>query len=503
MITRERYLVRSILIFLLFVRIIPAIVINIHSDTGFLNAGFLDPFYYLRGAQSILSSGVNEFGFFPPLNFFFIAGFLCLGSGKIIFPLLAATLVEWMTIIVLYLLARTVFDKKTALITVLLAGLYPNFIYQGFTFYAEALTLFWIVLFYLMIARYTVASSYFYLFFAGFFWGLASQTRGGLYCFALVVSCIIYINHCMNRNKNRLLSSAIFLTVMFITFFAVGILVKPFYTDNGFSLNSKNGMAALIIGANPISTSSEDYGNIRGNLYYDIGMCDEWPDDVLQVPKNIMSFSTVDIVRMLAENIRYYPLLYIKNAILKLSSFWAPNGNSIHLVKTKMYYDYSMLTQILCVIISIFYACIICGGLCGLAISREPAKYIFISFIIYYSALIFVTVGNARLRLPLMPFFFMYCAYFINRITIHPPCWKLLPAKKTVFALIVLFFFNFAYKYGEIMLDPGEVRVRKVEKSLDLGFPKTADYLMKKYSTYNHFSERQKERLQDAARRLQ
>jgi hypothetical protein len=121
-------------------------------------------------------------------------------------------------------------------------------------------------------------------------------------------------------------------------------------------------------------------------------------------------------------------------------------------------------------------------------------------FIVYYCGLIFLTVGNARLRLPLMPFILIGCAFFI--VALYD--------KKHVCALKTLFrntFFVLAicaasavsiYKFREIAMTPVEVYLQRIELCNELGFHRTALSLLPELKGYK-LSDAQEERLGSAA----
>lgn len=154
-----------------------------------------------------------------------------------------------------------------------------------------------------------------------------------------------------------------------------------------------------------------------------------------------------------------------------------------------------MITDSICFFLVLIYAVIICGGLWGVAMSRDPLRPVFIIFIIYYYVLIFFTVGHSRLRLPLMPFFIIYCSYFIMQF--KTGVWKKALSNKLALIIILIFLANSVYKYPEILLSPAEIQVRKIELCNQLGFPKTALCLSEKSKTYT-FTAEQKQRLEVA-----
>jgi hypothetical protein len=145
--------------------------------------------------------------------------------------------------------------------------------------------------------------------------------------------------------------------------------------------------------------------------------------------------------------------------------------------------------------ICLFTIAVIAGGVCGIAISKESFRPVFIVFILFYCVMVFFTVGNSKLRLPLMPFFIIYCASFCSQVAAGMHSWKRVVFHRWSIMVLLLFIGNSIYKYQEIALTPGEVRVRQIELCDELGFPHTAGYLIRRYTPYHHYTHNQTDRM--------
>ena len=133
-----------------------------------------------------------------------------------------------------------------------------------------------------------------------------------------------------------------------------------------------------------------------------------------------------------------------------------------------------------------------------MSLSRDPFRPIFISFIIFYCVMIFLTVGNSKLRIPLMPFFIMYCSYFISSIRRKDHSWRKAISSKWILIILVIFLCNCIYKYREKTLSPAEITVRKIELCDELGFYRTAFYLYNNLNPHYHFTAVQMDRVKAA-----
>lgn len=491
---QKRWMV-VILLGVLLIRVLPLLLIQSVRTGGVVSTIEADPLLYLGGARAILATGTNPFNFFPPLNFIFIASFLSLGKGNLFVPTCAMAVVGWLTVVGIYLLAKTLFGEKTALCAALIAGSYPNFIFYGISFYSETLTLFWIVASFLMLVRYFTTSRGYYLMSSGVLWGLTSLTRGGLHYFSFFMVLALAVTHFRKTGNIPGKPIAQFLFATYLTIIVTGLLVSS--VQGEFSLNSKSGIGSLIHGANRITTSCPDYGDIRGNIFYAINRCGEqWPEGSQLYSEDLWKLGTGEIFLKVVSFVAHDPLTYLKNSLRKLSCLWSPNQVVIKYVKITLRHTPRSLVEGICGGISLWYVVVICGGLWGMTMAGDPFRRIFIFFILFYCVIVFLSVGNSKLRLPLMPFFIMYCAYFITQVRTIP--WKRILLNKWCVGITVIFICNSVYTYQEICLSPAEVEVRQTELCTTLGFPKTALYLIGQYRNYGYYTRDQKERLMRA-----
>lgn len=483
----QRNQLTTVILFLciLVVRLIPAMYFYMTNHQGLIIAGDRDALLYLGGAQEILSSGTNQFNFFPPLNFLFIAIFLYLAQGNVIAPMLALSVIGLITVIGIYLVAKDLFGERSARIAAVVSGFYPNFIFFGISFYSETLAIFFIVwsafLFISFFRKRTIVS----LIWAGILWGLASFSRGGLNYFSLFIAGVISLNPVKAGNRFSIKPAAIFFLAMVFT----GTILSSFIPDKlgSTSLGSKSGIGSIIHGANRLIVCCTDYGNVRGDLFYKINECQEaWPAGSQLEMMELMKLPPLQMYAKLFNFIAEDPFIYIKNSFIKLSNFWAPNQYIIDYIKRRFGPDNNPLANAACFIIALLYVAVVCGGLLGLVLSRDPLRPFFISFLIFYSILIFLTVGNSKLRLPLLPFFSIYCAYFLAHV--KDGMWRKAVFHKWNIILVLIFLSNNIYKYPELLLSPREIQIQEVELCNQLGFPKTALYLIdqpKKKFTYS------------------
>jgi len=492
---KETKTVWLILFGLLLIRVAPAIVIAVltRGNTPLLQ---FDQSVYLMGADAILLGEQNPFNFFPPLQFMFIAAVLYISNGLISSAVIAGAFVGWLTVVGIYLLADLLFDRKTALFSAVLCGIYPGLVTYGVLLTSETLAIFFIVFAFLLILRYLYYGGWYKLAGAGILWGLASQTRGGLHYFIAGVMLALIIQRTGRSWRQACAGALAFAIISLGTFFAIGLAVAPFHGNT--ALNSKSGLGSVIHGANRITTSCEDYGDILGNIFYDVNNTKEqWPEGSdLFFQMNIMEKSTIEIGSAFLTFILEEPATYFYNSLKKWSCLWSPNQYAIKTIKYHLYYKNAFGAEIACLMISIFYGIVLCTGIWGVAISRDRFRPFFILLVLFYLALIFLAVGNSKLRLPMMPFFIMYSAYFIVTLLRDKSKVRAAVRNKWIAILLVILISNGIIKYREILLTPAEIKVRKIELCTRLGFPKTALRLHEDYKNFPFYNESQKKRLQ-------
>ncbi len=482
---------------ILLLRLIPVFAIYFISRSSHISWGDLDPLLYLGGAQDMLTKGINPFAWFAPLNFHFIAAFLHLAGGNVLGPLCATVVTGWLAVIGLYLFANLLFNRRVALLSAGIAGLYPNFIYYGARLYPESLALCFILFSLYLLIKYAEDTQLHLLLLSGILWGLASQTRGGIHFFSLFIVAFLTWKHYRRGFSFFLKQTVVFFLATYLTMYTIGLFAAPF--QGGISLNSGSGLGSVILSVNKISNCCTNYGSIRGNLLYEINLAGEsWPEGSM-LDMDILELPTIQIAGHVFKFIADDPLAYLKNGLERIGYLWAPNQNLISFLKHQFYHRFGFLTDAVCILISVYYVMVVCCGVWGVALSKDRFKPVFLLFLLFYCTMIFFSSGNSKLRFPMMPFIIMYAVYFVYLLFTEKRVFKKAVASVSATAVIIVFLCNSMFKFGEILLSPAEVKVRQIEMSNELGFPKTARYLLDKYKSFPFYSANHKKRL-DAAR---
>ena len=500
---RKQAVILSVLLCALLVRVIVAVLVYWIPLSDSVHYPFQldrDPVLYLMGTQQIIETGINEFNFFPPLHFLFLTACLYIGNGHMLIPALASGLVGWLVVVGTYLLAKSLYGDRIGLIAALISGFYPNLIIYGLSLHPEIPALCFIVFSFLMLVKYFNTTTIWYLVPSGILWGLASQTRGGLHLFSFFIVTALVVYNFGNKLTTTAKASGTFLIATYITIISIAIIVFPIHGD--LSLNSKTGVGSIIAGVNRISTSCTDYGHIRGNIYYGILPEEEWPEGSRLDPKEYQNAGRWQVFLTVATFISKDPSTYIKNSLAKLSCLWAPNQLIIKYIKLIGFKENdSPIVNVLCLGVGFIYSVIVIGGLCGIALAKGPFRLLIILLILFYNLLIFLAVGNSKLRLPMMPFIMVYCAYLFS-FMFTGIAWKKLFSNKWLILIVLLFIGNTIVKSKEFLLTPAEAHVQMIGCYNDLGFPQTSLYLHLRNKEYIFSDDQQKriDRAEEAAR---
>jgi 4-amino-4-deoxy-L-arabinose transferase-like glycosyltransferase len=492
--------VAFVLAFILLVRVVPVFAVYAATGSAVMYPFDLDPLLYLGGARSMIETGANEFPFFAPLNFSFIAGLLYIADGNELVPVLSTAIMGWLTVVVLYHLARELFDERVAIVSAVLLGVYPNLVFYGINLFPETLAVFFVTGSFFWLIRYFKSKRLAYVVCAGIMWGLAAQTRGGLHFFSVGICLVIMLQFRRDGWFFYAKPVCVLLASTYSIMAMVGLMAAPFYEN--LPVNSQSGMGSVLHGANRIINCNPDYGMVRESLLYRINEAGEaWPEGSQVYSDALLDESTFTIMKTFFAFIAHSPLQYLKSGLERLSFLCSPNQLIIKYIKLRAYYHAPLIADLCCLALSLLFVVLFCAGCLGFCHSRDPLRLLLFLFFIFYCVLIFFTVGNVKLRLPLMPFIILYAGYFIS--VLHGRTLTLRKRSAVCAGFVCcLIVANSVYRYKDMAISPGEFNVRQVETSLELGFPKTALFLLEKNMFFQHYTEQQFVRLNTVRQKL-
>jgi len=302
-------------------------------------------------------------------------------GNNLIYIKLAQCFLGALTCIIIYFIAKELFDKKIALIALLLSGFYPVFIKLSDLLFTEGLFVLVLSIAVLFLIRNLKSSSLQGLFYSGISFGFAALTRQtGLGLLLFLLPAIFYFRSkkfTFNKNLKGIfvLIAAFFLVIVpwLARTYLVSGAVLPVSDDGGRVLYSS-------------------YAPLKGKIF---GVVPQ--DDVVREAEAIESAGERNayFVRKTIELIRRDPGRLWKLEALKVAYLWSP-------------FDWEVLKNGLATY-NWFYSSFMVFSLYGLFLifkrgKAEPSFYILILPLLYFQFVYLVFQGSPRYRIPMEPF---------------------------------------------------------------------------------------------------
>jgi 4-amino-4-deoxy-L-arabinose transferase-like glycosyltransferase len=452
------------------------------------------------GRGNSIGLGQSPITFFPPLNFLLVAACLTLGSGGLMVPVLVMALLSWLSVLGTYFLTKTLFGQRAALLSALVSGIYPDFIFFGMTLHSENLGNFLLIFMFIAVVRYMQTLKTNQLLFAGILLAALSITRGGMHYFSVCIVLSIFVICRRTGLGFRLRAALIFMTVVYGSILLSSAVISPI--TGSMPLDSKNGIATVLHGTNRMVNPSADYGNVNQVFFVINTLHEPWPADQMIYNQKFMEMESWQVYLTIVRYIMNDPIAYLSSGLERLSFVWSPNQYFIYLVKHRLANFSPMGADVLAFGASLFYLVIVVTALAGLVKTRDVMVLPFLLFLAFNVVLIFISNGNSRYRLPLMPFFIIYSSAYLSGALSTPARLQRSLGKTLVALITAVMILNGIYRYSrEIAISPAEEHVRKIEYCLQLGFPKTARHLLDTCPNFRYSPQMQK-RLQDAYQAL-
>lgn len=117
----------------------------------------------------------------------FLAGIYKFFGLRVLNVRLAQVIIDSLTCLVIYFIARDIFNKKVGVVAILLSSFYPGFIYYSTMLYQETTTTFLLALFIFFLNKAISQKKSFFYFISGIFTILITFYRSGFLLFPLVV----------------------------------------------------------------------------------------------------------------------------------------------------------------------------------------------------------------------------------------------------------------------------------------------------------------------------
>lgn len=316
-------------------------------------------------------------------------------------------LLQSLEAILVYALAAKFFQKRTALLSGLIASLYPELVSISYLLFSETLFLFFFLagtLLYFSATRSQKPANLPLLAGSGLMLGLASLVRGGTFYLLFI---FIFHFFCFGRGnwKNKMLGS-----VVFLVFLAGPVSVqslKNYRVAGCFILIDTSPFRTLYLHHNtthPLNMDFRGYSSAEiVNPCAGMSDCEE---------RDCQSETAWRFIKS-------HPGLTVKHSIIKTLNLYAPN-----LLLYKMIFNADLVKhpglkkyqarwfRTFC---SLTYLLLVLLALLGLCMSREwELKSLTLLLVLYFTAACAFFLGASRYRLPFIPFLIIYAAFFLS-----------------------------------------------------------------------------------------
>jgi len=346
-------------------------------------------FCYNPYALQILSGTLGkEPYYYGPLYFYFLALVYKIFGIDPYIARLIQMLLGIATSLLIYLIARKVFNKTTALISISISIFYGMFYIHEGVLLMESLVTFLNTLSIFLLLRIENNPSYKNIALAGITIGLSALARANILLFVPFILIWIFFNSKLITHNSKLLRFAFLCLVILLTISPATI--RNYLVSGKFVLISTNGPVNLWIGNNPYAT---------GEFYYPPSF---YGDKVAEVVKEKGEMAYIEaVVRFFREK----PIAFLSLQIKKFLLFWDK-----HEIENNVNYSlqkgYSSLFRL-----PIFLGFGLIGpfALFGILLSLRRPKCLLLqlavlSFMIA-TVLFFIT---ARYRLSIIPIFCLF-----------------------------------------------------------------------------------------------
>jgi Flp pilus assembly protein TadD/4-amino-4-deoxy-L-arabinose transferase-like glycosyltransferase len=384
----------------------------------------------------------NEAFFRAPLYPYFLGIIYKVFGQNFLIPRLIQLIIGSLSCVLIWLIARNLFDRRVGLISGIIAALYGPFMF----FEAELLITPFIVFLGLYSIYLLIRNKFFW---AGLVLGMAAITRPNILIFILFVPLLGYFflkrgNHA-GRNRSML---SIFVPWIGVLLFVAPVTLRNWAVSKDFVVIASQGGVNFYIGNNPHSNGiTAIVPGTRGTWwggYHDAVRMAETASEKKLKPSEVSDFW----FKQSFDFIRGQPFAWTKLMLRKTCIFWfgwePPNNKDIG-----FFSRYSRLLSMLVWRCGIFipFGLLAPLALCGIFASlRKWRKHMFtFGFIFFYMISVIAFFVCSRFRIPvaagLIPYASFFLVYMWRKIRERDKTW--IPYASAFVALAVLLNLDF------------------------------------------------------------
>lgn len=442
----EVYFIIGIFVFAFAIRFI---YLTQMKSSPFFDFPTLDSEYNDQWAQMILRGEDFEEGVFfrAPLYPYFLAFVYKVFGHNYLMPRLIQLLIGSLSCLLIYLLGKRIFNKRTGRIAGVVASLYGVLIYFDGELLIPVLPVFLNLLLLLVLIRVKEQPSYKMLVLCGVLLGLSALARpnillvGSAFFFWILLG---FRKHGEVRSKRALYACCFALgTILIIS----PVTLRNYIKGDDFVLIASQGGMNFYIGNNPhsdgVSAVLPGTRTTWWGMYEDAKTIAEKTSNRSLKPSEVSRFWYMEGLRWIMRE----PFTFLKLMLKKIILFW--NGNELS--NNRDFYFFSRSAPLLKLLIWRFVIYFPFGlfaslALVGMVLSHKEKKDVLILeiFLFTYMLSIILFFVNARFRVPVIPILILFSACALDQFISRMKQRKFSElGKYLLFLLIVLIPVNF------------------------------------------------------------
>lgn len=386
---------------------------------------YLDALRYDSWAQSIAFGlkQIIEPTFRAPFYPIFLAVIYRIFGHELFFARLAQMLLGALVCVMVYLLALRIFNKRTAIISSLLAALYGPFLYWSGEILIVTLIVFLDLAALLILLRAFDKPRKLLWLFGGVVLGLSSIARPNVLIFVPWVVLLIFLMNILKEanatRKQRLTYSLSFLAGLLLV--VSPVTIKNYIAADDFVLISSQGGINFYMGNNPDADGKtpQPPGRVqsRGGFLDDAWMAsvvlaEEAAGQTLK-PSQVSQYWYKEGVKFISQK----PGAWLKLVSKKLAYFWT----GVEVTNNEDTYYFTRFSKVLGLLmwqkgIALPFGIICPLALVGIIVTRKQWKRLLLlyGFIFFYMVSVLLFFVCARYRLPVIPVLLIFAGYTIS-----------------------------------------------------------------------------------------
>jgi len=223
------------------------------GESPFVQNLFSDSKIYYDWAKGIVSSGNwigSEVFFMSPGYPYFLALIFKFAGISIVFVKIIQAIVSAATIPLVYLTARNLFEKKSALIAAILASIYSCFIFYSNLILGETIQIFLTAWLLLLMSKESDNNYPKHWFYIGFLLGLTALFRANILLFMIAAVAWLLFRMRANKDLKKLFKKSIVYLILGSALPILPITVRNYAAGNDIVLLTSNGGINFFLGNN-------------------------------------------------------------------------------------------------------------------------------------------------------------------------------------------------------------------------------------------------------------